>query len=150
MTDKEEGKKPEGEEQETMDVVEMKGGDYQIHIFLEQGKMFKGDEGVESIDAMFQINTCGMTVYSKTEKGCPTKNEKGTHFGEHIFIEPKDLSHEYMKSANLEIKLMDKGLFRDKMIASFEIDIPKAYGMSQDHAIHNRWLAMNDPNSDNY
>ena len=77
-------------------------------------------------------------------------NEKGTHFGEHIFIEPKDLDHEYMKSANLEIKLMDKGLFRDKMIASFEIDIPKAYGMSQDHAIHNRWLAMNDPNSVNY
>ena len=35
MTDKEEENKPKGDEEETMDVVEMKGGDYQIHIFLE-------------------------------------------------------------------------------------------------------------------
>ena len=102
MTEKEEKKKePVAAAEEEPQVIEMKGGDYQIHIFLERGKNFKGDDAVESIDAMFQIETCGLTVYSKVEKGCPLRNEKGTHFGEHIFIEPHGLSHEYMKSANL-------------------------------------------------
>lgn len=47
------------------------------------------------------------------QKNCPTRSDSATHWGEHFFFEPKNLSTEAVAEATLVIKLMDKGLFRD-------------------------------------
>tara|TARA_B110000285_G_C14503784_1_gene329271 strand:+ start:174 stop:353 length:180 start_codon:yes stop_codon:yes gene_type:complete len=44
--------------------------------------------------------------------------------------------------------LNQESILRDDLIGSFEIDIPKIYGMSKDHSLKNRWIAMNDPDGE--
>lgn len=67
-----------------------------------------------------------------------------------MYLEARGLSVDDVASGNLEIKLMNQeSVFRDDLIGSFEIDLPKVYGMSPDHSIKNRWIAMNNPDSEN-
>ena len=42
---------------------------------------------------------------------------------------------------------MDKGLFRDKMVGCFEINVATIYS-AEEHSLKNQWVALNNPDSD--
>jgi hypothetical protein len=127
-------------------MAEMQGGDYMIHVFIIKGKNFIDASQKENIDAMFHVKTCGKQEYSKHKANTATKNENGTYWGEHLFFEPKHMSKDDMQAATVDIRLVDKGLFRDRLVGDFEIDVAQIYSMDK-HALQNQWIAMNNPES---
>ena len=62
-------------------------------------------------------------------------NDKGTMWSQHLFFEAKNMKKEDVEEASFEIKLMDKGLFRDKVVGAFDVDIAQIYGMNDEHAL---------------
>lgn len=44
---------------------------------------------------------------------------------------------------------MDKGYFKDALIGAYEFDVTYIYFM-KDHALMHKWLALSNPNSENF
>ena len=40
------------------------------------------------------------------------------------------------------IKVLDKGMFKDKLIGVFELDLAQIYLTNAQHAIHHQWVAL--------
>jgi len=45
--------------------------------------------------------------------------------------------------------LLDKGYFKDALIGCYEFDVTYIYFMQQ-HALMHKWLALSNPNSENF
>jgi hypothetical protein len=56
---------------------------------------------------------------------------------------------EQVESAKINLKLLDKGYFKDAMIGSYAFDLAYIY-MMKDHAMQHQWIAMSDPSSENF
>lgn len=54
-----------------------------------------------------------------------------------------------MESGKIEIRLLDKGFFKDAMIGMYELDISYIYLM-KDHAMLHKWICLTNPDSDNF
>ena len=48
-------------------------------------------------------------------------------WGEHIFIECKDIDKKTAEDSKITLKLMDKGFFKGTMIGEFEFDMSFVY-----------------------
>mgnify|MGYP002630424958 CR=1 FL=1 len=142
------GEEVDADEDDELDIVPMVAGDYMIHVFLQKGKNFKTDDDKDTIDAICQIDTCSQIKYSEVHKGCTLNNSKGQYFGEHFFIEAKKMSKDDISESNVTIKLLNKGLFRDKVIGIFDIDIANIYSMNDKHVLEHQWVALNNPDSE--
>ena len=113
----------------------MKAGDYMIHIYLQHGKGFKLEENhddsdgdnIKTFNAMLQFNLGDEKKYSTPLKDCPVNTDDPNYWGEHFFFEPKGMTEDDIQELTLEIKVLDKGFFRDKCIGQFDIDISKIY-----------------------
>ena len=53
------------------------------------------------------------------------------------------------EEAKITLKLMDKGFLKNQIIGLFEFDLSYIYFM-KDHMLLHQWLALSNPNSDNY
>jgi len=91
----------------------------------------------------------GKTMYSECFKNTICNNDKGIAIDEHMFFEGKNLDTDTLESANLTIKLLHKGLFRDKVCAEFDVDVAKIFGMNDKHVMEHQWVAMINLSSDN-
>lgn len=49
----------------------------------------------------------------------------------------------------ISIKVMNKGIFRDEMIGSYEFDMTTVY-FKDKHAIQHQWIALFNPESDDF
>ena len=65
------------------------------------------------------------------------KSENSRYWGEHFFFEPKGMSSDDIASQSVEIRVLDKGFFRDSLVGLFDIDVSQIYFQQDDHAIHN-------------
>lgn len=68
---------------------------------------------------------------------------------EHLFLEPKQVSPKDAEDAKIEIRLMDKGMFKDALIGQFDLDLTFVY-LKPDHVLLHKWIALNNPNGDDY
>jgi hypothetical protein len=78
-------------------------------------------------------------------KKIATKNEKGIKWDEHVFLNLNNQSVDEIESATLSIRLLDKGLFKDKVACQFDIDVAKIYSMSEGknkHVLMHQWMAL--------
>ena len=94
-----EGSEKSGEEQEESDMglgsmATMLGGDYMIHVFIIRGKNFKDGEGAQTINAMFQVKTCGKQEFSESKADCATDNDNGVYWGEHLFFDARKMDQD--------------------------------------------------------
>jgi hypothetical protein len=64
-------------------------------------------------------------------------------------LEPREVSKIDAEGAKIVIKLMDKGLFKDAMIGTFEFDMSYIY-LKKDHVLLHKWLALSNPNGEDY
>ncbi len=95
-----------------------------IHIFIEQAKSIKIDTD-DSIDTLVEIKCFNMRKYT-------TVSEEVTSAGlaiwnEHIFFEPKNVEVNDLKQAKIEIKLLNKGFFKNVVIGYYEFDLGYLY-----------------------
>lgn len=71
------------------------------------------------------------------------------NWGEHLFLEPRNVEKQDAEEGKILIRLMDKGFLKDTMIGMFEFDLSYIYFM-KDHAMQHKWIAFSNPNSENY
>ena len=127
-------------------VCQMKRGDYMIHVYIEQCKNLKVDAG-DTVDPMVEITCLGEKKYTSAQKGID--NVSPALWNEHVFFEPKNVEAETMNEGKIEIKLLDKGFFKDAIIGFYEFDISYIYLM-KDHALMHKWVIMSNPESDDF
>jgi len=53
---------------------------------------------------------------------------------EHIFFEPRNMHSSVIEEANIEIKVKNKGVFKDQLVGMYEFNLSKIY-FTDDHAI---------------
>ena len=54
-----------------------------------------------------------------------------------------------IEQAKISIRVLDKGYFKDAIIGAYEFDIAYIYFM-KDHSLMHKWLALSNPQSENY
>jgi hypothetical protein len=59
-------------------------------------------------------------------------------------LEPRGVDKKEADDAKIMIKLMDKGMFKDKLIGQFELDMSFVY-LREDHLLLHKWLAFSNP-----
>ena len=141
-------KEPEKKEekQEEGGVVTMRRGDYMIHVLVEQAKNLKVDEG-NVVDPIVEISCLGEKKFTTAQDDIDSQGI--AVWNEHIFFEPKNVEKERLEKGKIEIKLMDKGFFKDAMIGYYEFDLSYIY-LRKDHALMHKWLIMSNPESDDF
>lgn len=119
----------------------MKRGDYMIHILVEQAKNLLIDAGA-TVDPIVEIACLGQKKYTTAQEGID--NTTTAIWEEHIFFEPKNMEAAKMESGKIEIKLLDKGFFKDELIGYYEFDLSYIYLM-KDHSMMHKWIVMTNP-----
>jgi len=64
-------------------------------------------------------------------------------------MEPRAVDKKDAESAKITINLMDKGMFKDALIGTYEFDMSYIYFM-KDHVLLHKWLALSNPNGEDY
>ena len=127
----EEEEEQKDEEKEKKSVCSMKRGDYMIHVMIEQAKNLDVPEG-EVVDPIVEVNCLGERKFTKALDDI--NNVGHAIWNEHLFFEPKNVEVERLQKGKIEIKLMDKGFFKDALIGYYEFDLNSVY-MREEHAL---------------
>ena len=127
-------------------VVKMKRGDYMIHVMVEQAKNLKVPDG-EVIDPIVEISCLGERKFSTALDDI--NNTGIAVWNEHIFFEPKNVEEQRLEKGTIEIKLMDKGFFKDALIGYYSFDLSYIY-LKKDHALMHKWIVMTNPESEDF
>jgi len=127
--DKEEKQEEETEEEkkaepEKKNVCTMKRGDYMIHVYIEQAKNLDVPEGA-TVDPIIEINCLNERKFTTAQDDL--SNTSVAVWNEHIFFEPKNVEVERLQKGKIEIKLLDKGFFKDALIGYYEFDLTTIY-----------------------
>jgi len=144
--EEEEQQEEEEKTKEKKSVCSMKRGDYMIHVYVEQAKNLDVPEG-EVIDPIVELNILGERKFSKALDDI--NNTGLAIWNEHIFFEPKNVEVERLEKGKIEIKLMDKGFFKDSLVGYYEFDLNGIY-LREDHALMHKWIVMSNPEGEEF
>jgi hypothetical protein len=131
---------------EQASVGEMKRGDYRIHVYVEKAKDLKVPDD-STIDPLIEISCLNLKQYSTVKEKIGGIGE--TVWNEHLFLEPMNVEKLSADEAKISLKILDKGLLKNTQIGQFEFDMSFIY-FKKDHALLHQWVAISDPNSENY
>ena len=127
-------------------VCSMKRGDYMIHVYVEKAKNLDVPEG-EVIDPIVEINCLNERKFTKALDDI--NNTGVAIWNEHLFFEPKNVEVERLEKGKIEIKLMDKGFFKDALVGYYEFDLNTVY-LREDHALMHKWIVMSNPEGEEF
>lgn len=117
----EEAKEPAGPT-----VGSMKTGDYMIHIYVMSGKNFKSKDN-DTISPLITVETCGEKKFTAAKDGIACGSTAASHWKEHLFFEPRNIHASKIEMETITIKVMNKGIFRDEMIGTYDFDMTAVY-----------------------
>ena len=126
--------------------MEMRKGDYMIHVYVEKAKEIIC-EGEDTSDPLIEVKCLGEKQFTTAKKGI--SNQAEVNWSEHLFLEPRDVTKKEAEDAQIVIRLLDKGLFKDALIGLFEFNLSFVY-LKKDHVLLHQWIAFSNPNSENY
>ena len=122
--EKKEEETKEAPKEEKGGVCEMKRGDYMIHVMVEQAKNLKVPDG-DVIDPIVEVSCLGERKFTKALDDI--NNTGIAIWNEHIFFEPKNVETDRLSKGTIELKLMDKGFFKDALIGFYQFDLSYVY-----------------------
>ena len=134
------------DEKDAAKICNMKRGDYMIHLMVEQAKELKIAEG-KSIDPIVEIKILGERKFTTALKGI--NNLTVADWSEHVFYEKKNVEEEQLAMAKVEIKLLDKGFFKDALIGYYEFDLTYIY-QQENHSLMHKWIIMSNPEGEDF
>ena len=144
--EEEEVKEPAADEKKTGGVEQMKRGDYMIHVMIEQAKNLKVPDG-DVIDPIVEVSCLGERKFTKALDDI--NNTGIAIWNEHIFFEPKNVDEARLEKGTIELKLMDKGFFKDALIGFYQFDLSYIY-LKDQHALQHKWIVMSNPESEDF
>lgn len=124
----------------------MKRGDYMIHVMIEQAKNLKVPDG-DVIDPLVEVSCLGERKFTKALDDI--NNVGIAVWNEHLFFEPKNVEAARLEKGTIELKLMDKGFFKDALIGYYEFDLSTIY-LKENHALMHKWVVMSNPESEDF
>ena len=75
--------------------MEMRKGDYMIHVYVEKAKEILGEE--DTTDPLIEVTCLGQKEYTTSKEG--VGNQAEVNWSEHLFLEPKDVSKQAAEDA---------------------------------------------------
>lgn len=76
---------------------------------------------------MVQI-LCGEdSKYSGCKKNSQANDDNSLYWGEHFFFEPKNLTQDEIQSMKITLRVLDKGIFKNRQVGEFEFDAAQIY-----------------------
>ena len=126
---------------------------------------------------MIVVETCEEKKYTAAKDGIAVGSTAASHWKEHLFFEPRNivskpflaefcsvllgliwhnltfilfLQHSSkIEMETITIKVMNKGIFRDEMIGTYEFDMTTVY-FKEKHAIQHQWIALFNPEGEDF
>jgi hypothetical protein len=130
------------------EVGSMKTGDYMIHVYIIQGKTFNLD-GADTLSPIINVSTCGITKYTAAKDGVACKSQAPVSWREHLFFEPRGIHSSAIEGETISIKVMNKGMFRDEMIGTYDFDVTTVY-FKDKHALQHQYVALFNPDGEDF
>ena len=129
--------------QKKENLIIMKKGDYSVHVLIEEIKnlpQIKGDQ--------LPFPTVKIKCFGKTQRTTKTKISCTSYtFNEHFYFDKTNLTQEMLDSEKIIIEAYDsKHSKKEDYFGIYEFDFEYIYN-NPDHAIHNFWLALANPES---
>lgn len=104
-------------EEKKHEVGSLPGGDYMIHVFIENSRQFKTKGKDDTINPIIECRCIGQKVYTKGKADIgPTAS---IAWNEHCFFDLKQVPKDKMEGAKIEIRVLDKSFFKDTLIGKF-------------------------------
>jgi hypothetical protein len=126
-------------------MVDMKTGDYMIHVYIQTGKNFDvADEDV--VSPFIEAVTCDIKKCSAAKDDVPCRTATIIPWREHLFFEPRNMHKSVIESQVISIRVKNKGFLKDQLIGTYDFDLTKIYGMEK-HAVQHQWIALCNPDS---
>ena len=145
--EKEEGEvqkpiEPEQPQQETL--IEMKKGDYNVHILIEEVKNLISIE--ENKPPVPRVK---MTVFGKEQRTSKMKKPCDNFvFNEHFYFDKTNLTVEMLDSEKILIEVYDNNHTKRKdYFGIYELDFGYVYGRPE-HTLRNIWIGLSNSESD--
>lgn len=66
-----------------------------------------------------------------------------------MFYEKKNVEEEQLAMARVEIRLLDKGFFKDALIGYYEFDLTYIY-QQENHSLMHKWIIMSNPEGEDF
>jgi len=103
---------------------------------------------------MIEVETCGIIKNCKAKNDVPTSTAKQPNttpqvFKEHLFFEPRNMHKSSIEAETIAIKIKNKGFFESALIGSYDFDLTKIY-FEDTHAIQHQWIALCNPESEDF
>ena len=137
-----EAQQEEVEEEQTL--IEMRKGDYNVHILIEKVKNLVPVE-----DNVPPVPRVKLTVFDKVKRTGKMKNPCYDFiFNEHFYFDKTNLTAEMLDSEKIIIEVYDnKNNKKEKYFGIYELDFAYVYGRPN-HALKNMWIGLSNPESD--
>jgi hypothetical protein len=98
---------------------------------------------------MVEVTTCGIKCYSSAKSDVACGSEASINWREHMFFEPRNIHSSKIELDTISIRVKNKGFLKDQLIGMYEFDMTKVYA-EKTHAIQNQWIALFNPESENF
>ena len=125
-------------------IVELKKGDYNIHILIEEVKNL-----IQIQDGKVPVPRVKLTVFNKTQRTSTMKKPCDSFvFNEHFYFDETNLTAEMLDSEKILIEVYDNNnTDRKDYFGIYEFDFGYIYN-HPDHALRNVWIGLSNPESD--
>ena len=125
-------------------LIEMKKGDYNVHILIENVKNLVPVE--ENVPPYPRVK---LTVFGKEKRTAKMKKPCFDYtFNEHFYYDKTNLTVEMLDSEKIIIEVYDnKHTKKEKYFGIYEMDFAYVYGRPN-HTIKNTWIGLSNPESD--
>ena len=140
------GDKPEEQQEQAIapSLIEMKKGDYNVHILIEEVKNLISIE--ENVPPVPRVK---MTVFGTSKR--TSKMKKACFeftFNEHFYFDKTNLTAEMLDSEKIVFEIYDnKNNQRKNYFGIYEVDFAYVYG-KPGHCMKNTWIGLSNPESD--
>ena len=146
---KKDDKKKAGKEAKApKEVSSMKPGDYTLHLLVQKVKDIDFGEDDDSDNKV----VVEVEVQRKKETSKVIEHVTSTtvaEFDYHAFIELMNQSVADLEQTKIMIKVLKKGYFKANMIGQVELDLTYIYNL-ENHTKEHNWMAMINPNSEDF
>ena len=95
------------------------------------------------------METCGEKKYTASKDDVPCGSAAMSQWKEHMFFEPRNIHASKIEMETITIKVMNKGIFRDELIGTYEFDMTAIY-FKEKHALQHQWLALMNPEGEDF
>ena len=139
-----EAQKPVEKEQPQETLIEMKKGDYNVHILIEEVKNLISIE-----ENKLPVPRVKMTVFEKVQRTSKMKKPcDNCVFNEHFYYDKTNLTAEMLDSEKILIEVYDNNhTDRKDYFGIYELDFGYVYGRPE-HTLRNIWIGLSNSESE--